>query len=59
MTRRRFAMHLDEKPAEADVERIVSGMRPFKEARSARPLNRSEFALCAKRLQKRTPARRR
>ena len=48
MTRRRFALHVDERPAEADADKIKMGLRAFNEVRTGRPLNVRKFALWVK-----------
>jgi ribosomal protein S18 acetylase RimI-like enzyme len=48
MTRRRFALHLDESPAEADMDRVIKGLRAFNERQTGRALNARKFALFVK-----------
>lgn len=48
MTRRRFAMHVDESPAETDVEKVVLSLRAFNEVRLGRPINAQKFAVFVK-----------
>ena len=48
MTRRRFALHVDEAPAEADADKIKLGLRAFNEVRTGRPLNARKFAVWIK-----------
>jgi len=45
MTRRRHVLHLDEKPAEADVAAIVAGLRAFNESQTKRPLGMRKFSV--------------
>jgi GNAT superfamily N-acetyltransferase len=48
MTRRRFALHVDEKPADADVAKVTGGLRAFNEVQTGRPLNARKFAVWVK-----------
>ncbi len=48
MTRRRFAMHLDENPTERDVARVIKGLRAFNEVQTKRPINVHKFAIYVK-----------
>lgn len=49
MTRRRFALHLDEKPAVADVAKVVAGLRAFNERqRGAKRDGARKFAVYVK-----------
>jgi GNAT superfamily N-acetyltransferase len=45
MTRRRFALHVDEAPVADDVARLVASLRAFNEQRTRRPLNIRKFAV--------------
>ena len=48
MTRRRFAMHLDEDPAERDMARVIKSLRAFNEVQTKRPVNVHKFAIYVK-----------
>jgi ribosomal protein S18 acetylase RimI-like enzyme len=45
MTRRRFALAVDEEPTPADVAAIVARLRAFNEERTGRPLRMRKFAV--------------